>query len=182
MKLAFLDELTEARMFRHRRDFEKYNNRELAELVMIVILICQAYHRDSHIRHYLDETIAMGDFGQIRSSLTDLANVIAVLKQFNEYGIKLINTNISFPEMQFKQYAREIINGNLSSSDAHRYLFAFEDFLKISSSDFKKLRRLALTWNEISNLDRREFRKIVVQHLNKTAMTMDLFQWYKNQS
>lgn len=182
MKLSFINELTEARLFRHRRDFEKFNNRELAELAMTLILICQAHHRDSYIRHYLDETIAMGDFGQIRSSGTDFANIIAVLKQFDEYGIKLINTNISFPEMQFKQYAREIVNGNLSSSDAHRYLFAFEDFLKISSSDFKKLRRWALTWNQISDLDRREFRKIVTQYLNKTAMTMDLFQWYKNRS
>ena len=182
MKLAFIEELTEARMFKHRRDFERYNNRELAELAMIVILVCQAHHRDSYIRHYLDETIAMGDFRQIRSSSTDFANIIAVLKQFDEYGIKLVNSNISFPEMQFKQYAREIVNSNLSSSDAHRYLFAFEDFLKISSSDFKKLRRSALNWGGISDLDRREFRKIVTQYLNKTAMTMDVFQWYKNQS
>ena len=62
------------------------------------------------------------------------------------------------------------------------FLFAFEDFLKISSSDFKKLRRSALNWGGISDLDRREFRKIVTQYLNKTAMTMDVFQWYKNQS
>lgn len=182
MKLEFIDELTEARLFKHQRDFHRYNNRDLAELSMLIILICTAYQQDNFVKHYLDETIAMGDFSRIRSSSTDFANIVAVMKEYDQYKIKITNSNISFPEMQFKQFVREITGSGLSSKDAHRYLFAFEDFLKIGSSAFKKMRRTALNWAEASPSDRQEFRKFAIQLFSQTAMGLDFFQWYKNVS
>ena len=180
MKLAFLDELTESRMFRHQRDFSSFSNRDLAELAMISLLVIYVNQDQEHVRRYLEETIGMGDFDTVRSSITDLANVIAVLKNFQNYKIEIRNSAISFPVMQFKNFARQIISRQLDVSQGRRLIFAFEDFLKINSSELRVLRRIALDYSQSSPSDRQRFRKSVNDFYNNHARQMDLAVWFRN--
>ena len=58
MKVDFLNELVESRMFKHLRDFSRYNNRELAELSYICLLITVIHRRNSFIKEYIMSIIA----------------------------------------------------------------------------------------------------------------------------
>ena len=112
-------------MFRHQRDFSSFSNRDLAELAMISLLVIYVNQDQEHVRRYLEETIGMGDFDTVRSSITDLANVIAVLKNFQNYKIEIRNSAISFPVMQFKNFARQIISRQLDVSQGRRLIICF---------------------------------------------------------
>jgi hypothetical protein len=180
MKLSFIEELTESRMFRHQRDFSSYNNRELAELAMISLLVIYVNQDQLDIRKYLDETLGMGDFDRIRSSATDLANVISVLKNFETYKIEIRNSNISFPVLQFKNFARQIISRQLDKDQGRRLIFVFEDFLKISSGEMRSMRRTALEYSQSSPSDRTRFRKFINDFFNNRARQMDLAVWFRS--
>lgn len=182
MKVDFLNELVESRMFKHLRDFSRYNNRELAELSYICLLIVVIHRRHKFVKEYLDNTLAFGEFEKVRSSGTDLGNVIAVLKNFAKLDIDVANQSISFPEFQFKQFARSVVNDTLSESEIRRYMFAFEDYLKISQSDFRAARRIALDWYRASYNDRTNLRRFIINQLNQSAMTMDLANWFKSET
>lgn len=182
MKLDFINELVESRMFQHSRNFQSFDNRQLAELSMVCLLLIYVERNESHIQNYLEETIGLGDFDFIRSSSTDLANVIAVLKNYQDKNVSVVNSAISFPVMQFKNFARQIISKSLNHSEARRLIFAFEDFLKISSSEFKAARRTALDYAQSSPSDRKKFRVFVNNFFNNLARNMDLAVWFRNQS
>jgi len=181
MKLEFLDSLTESRMFKNSRDFSSMSNRTLANISMIAIIICTIYRQNSFVRNYLENTIGFGDFDFVRSSSTDLANVISVLKNFKEYKILIANDGISFPILQFKSFARGIINGDLSEADYRRYLYAFEGFLKINDGIIRNARRFAYDWEQLDRVQRDAIQRYFVNYLNSHAYTMDLTVWYKKE-
>lgn len=181
MNLEFVNELVESRMFQHARNFNDFDNRQLAELAMVSILVIYVKRRDSFITKYLEETISMSDFDFIRSSSTDMANIIAVLKNYQDRNITIVNSAISFPVMQFRNFARQIISNNLNSTDARRLIFAFEDHLKIISSDFRAARRTALDYSTSSPNDRKKFQQFVNTFFTNVARNMDLAAWYRNQ-
>jgi len=181
MKLEFLDELTESRMFKNSRDFSNSSNKMLANLAMIAIIISVIYRRNSWVQKYLEETVDMGDFDHVRSGNTDLSNIITVLKNFSEYKIDIATSGISFPVLQFKQFAREIVNKKLTSGECHRYLYAFEGFLKISDLELKTARRLAFDWESSSSVQKKAISRHILSYLNSNAPTMDLTIWYKKE-
>lgn len=181
MKLEFLDSLTESRMFKNSRDFSSMSNRTLANISMISIIMFTVYRQNSFVKNYLDNTIGFGDFDFVRSSNTDLANVIAVMKNFKDFKILIANDGISFPILQFKSFARGIINESLSEADYRRYLYAFEGFLKINDSVIKNARRFAYDWEELDKVQRDAMQRYFISYLNSNAYTMDLTVWYKKE-
>lgn len=181
MKLEFLNELVESRMFKNSRDFTNVSNRVLANIAMISIIICTIYRKNSFITNYLDNSTGFGDFDHVRSSSTDLSNIITVLKNFKDFKILIANDGISFPILQFKSFARGIVNGDLSESDYRRYLYAFEGFLKITDSNIKNARRFAYDWDSLDSVQKNAINKFFISYLNSHAYTMDLTVWFKKE-
>lgn len=175
--LEFIEELTEAKMFRGRETLSGKTADDIAEVVYAMFLIVEILRTEDSgwLKDYITNTMADEQFKSMRSSSSDLHNLIAVLSNQDKFDSKIkVNPKISPPLLQIKRYFRDILNDRKLASVDRAFFKSLEDFLKIKNSDLKHFRRTVTDWQYASTTEKRGIRLGIKNFLTPTNHQNDL--------
>lgn len=173
----FLQEITEARLFRYEDGVQGRTAQQLSQLLYMALLGLEAlrYLDERAAREYANQTLRYNDFDKMRPSTTDLANLIAVLSNQDDYRDRIdVNVAISPPVLQIRRYLR-----NLSQRvETHAYdrsmLLNAESSLKVSQADLRQIRRVVGDWNRADKTQQNLAYKQLVRDFARNAPLFDL--------
>lgn len=149
----FLDELNEARLFRGRETLSGKTAEDLAKVLYLMFMMVEILrHEDSSwLRDYISNTMNDEYFKYMSASSSDLHNIIAVLSNQDKFSDKIkTDGKISPPILTIKRYFREILNKTKYPGQDRAFFKSLEDYLKISNSNYKNIRRTVGDWESSS--------------------------------
>lgn len=174
----FLNELAESRIFQYRDDFRNKSARELADITFVMTLVLEVLrHRQRRSsQEYAGRTIYMSDFKAVKSSATDLANLVTVLSDQEKFDREIkADSRVSVPELQLKRYLRDVADGKESGSFDREFLLKFEDYLRVNDGELRNARRIVAYWNTASAMDKKNTVDTLMRTLRSKANRIDLY-------
>ncbi len=183
MKLEFVNELTEARMYKGEDTLKGKDVNDLATAAYLMLLMVEVLRSDDsdYVKDYAAKTIQYENFSALRSSATDLHNLLAVINNQNDYeeSIKL-NPNVSVPVLQLRRYLRDISAGKKQLGLDKELFLTLERFLGIKDSALKHIRRTVTDWQQSSKMERSSIRKQLKNFTPIAATQSDLLIYFRN--
>jgi hypothetical protein len=183
MSYDFLQEITEARLFRYEKSFKDADISEVAEVLYITVLALQIvkFEDPKYAQTYARQTLGYGLFGGIKSSSTDLHNLISVVYNPDKYSsVTQHKDNPSLPEMQLRSYLKYIAAGNYNENFDMRFLKNLESFLNITNGSMRNIRRIAQQWKRASNSEKTSAANRLYFFMKANSRTIDIMQVYMN--
>lgn len=177
MKLEFLNELAESRLFQYRDDFRNRSARDLADLLFVTILILEIvrYRKESSAKSYATKTMVLSEFDGIKPGMTDLYNLISVLSDQGRYDSEIsTNLNISVPVLQLKRYLRDVSFGKQPGIYDREFLLKLEDYLRINDGELRYSRRVIAYWTTSTALEKETVSKNLLRFMRSKAPMFDL--------
>jgi hypothetical protein len=180
--LDFIQELNEARLYRGASTLEGRSAEELAKITYMMIMMLEILRTEdpTFVKKYVEDTLGYENFESMRSTATDLHNLLAVLNKQDKYADRIrVNHNISVPVLQLKRYLRDI-TANQKDRGLDRTLFMkLENFFKISDSQVKQTRRFVGDWADVSPNEKATVRKQIKNFLQAYGQQNDLLIQFK---
>lgn len=185
-KYSFLNELVEARIFKYPENLEGRNALDLSRLLFASILALEILRNENEsvAYRYASQTVAFNDFDHMRAGSTDLANMIAVLTNQDQYEEHL-KTKIGLyaPELQIKTYLRTFFN---VAGDLHQrvrtFLLKLDQDLMIAGSDMHMCRRVVSDWRHASSTEKTVVWSTLSRVFNRQGPQIDIYQLVKSNS
>jgi hypothetical protein len=177
IKLPFLQELVEARMYRNTTTLTGKTAAELANVAYLMFMMLEILrHEDnSFAKRYSVETMWHDNFSTMKSSSSDLHNVLSVLSNQTDYKDKIkVDANISVPNLQIRKYLRDIENDRKEKGWDRAFFKTLGEFLKITSSDLKQMRMYVADWTANSVTEKRKIKLAIKNALQATNHQNDL--------
>lgn len=181
--LSFIQELTEARLYRGEQTLEGKKADDLANIAYLMIMMLEILrHEDfKYAQDYARSTLSYSSFDHMRSSATDLYNLLSVLNEQTEYEDRITpNPSISVPALQIKRYLRDLENGRKDPGLDRALFLKIESFFSISSTKLKQIRRSVGQWNDNSITEKSTVRKEIKNILQNVSQQNDIFVHFKN--
>lgn len=181
--LNFIQELTEARMYRGTDTLSGKSADEIAEIVYVMFLVLEILRKEdpSKAFSYAKETTYYTDFATMRNGSSDLHNLLAVLSNQERYEDKIKTSGyISVPMMQTKKYFRDFENRRYDPSIVRTFILRLEGFLNIRESWMKQARRTILFWDISSDGEKQKIKQQIRNFFQRTSFNNDLYVYYKN--
>jgi hypothetical protein len=175
-------ELTEARLFKYPENLEGRDARALGQLLFACLLTLEVlrYENESQAYNYAMKTLAFGDFDHMRSSSTDLANIISVMGNQDKFKDQLkISTGIYAPLLQIKTYLRAYLYGGDSHSRDRQFLIAVERDLGISSYELRTARRIISNWDSSDRGDKSTAYFALKREFQRNGTQIDLWRVFQ---
>lgn len=173
--LEFIQELTESRLFRHEDDLNNNSAESLGRLLYMGVLSLEmlTYINEREARAYANRSIQYNEFDKMRPSATDLANLIAVLSNQDNYKNRIqVNTAISPPVLQLKQYLRSLSQNASQHAYNRMMLMNLEGQLRISQQELRQIRRVVGDWK---SADKTQHNLVIKQLTRDISMNAPLF-------
>lgn len=182
--LPFLQELTEARLFRDPKDLKNKSADELAQIVYTMFMTIEAsrYVNPSYAAHYAADTMNYSPYENMHYAGTDLANLLAVLNFQNTFKDSIkVNKGIAVPLYQINRYLTSVRSGgNRSHNEDCQFFWRLEDYLKVYSSGvMRQLRRDVGDWDNLTRASKIQVDNLLRREMNSSASSADIFQWYR---
>jgi FAD/FMN-containing dehydrogenase len=181
-KFSFLDELTEAKMYRGRDTLSGKTADDLAKVAYLMIMMLEILRTEDKefTKSYVRNTMWAENFTAMRSNASDLHNILAVLANQDKFQDKIkVNHNISVPVLQLRRYLRDI-EGNRKELSLDRSLFkSLEGFLKISDSACKEVRRTVGDWHSAGDTEKSTIRHQIKNLLQPSNQQNDLLTQFR---
>jgi hypothetical protein len=178
-------ELIESRLFRSRTSIENQDAKQMARILYASLLVLElSRHVDKDLaRDYARQTIQFGDFDHMRASVTDLANMVAVLGNQSDYK-DIMNTDfaIAAPMAQIKTYLRGISMGSEQHSRDRQFFMHLESALNISDSTMYQSRRTVLDWSGSTRSERQNALSNLRREIQRHALRLDLVDFLPKDS
>jgi len=174
---AFLQELTEARMYRGRDTLRGKTADELGRVAYLMIMMLEILRTEdkSFAKKYSLNTLGAANFVGLRNSASDLHNILAVLNNQGSYADRIItNSNISVPTLQIRRYLRDIENDRKQIGLDRSFFKKLDEYFKISDSSLKEIRRVAADWHYASSTEKGTIRRQIKNLLQATNHQNDL--------
>lgn len=182
LQLSFLQELTESRLFKNRDTLYGKTAEDLAKYAYIMFMMLEVLRLEQFkwAKKYAVDTLVYENFDAMRTSATDLHNVLAVLNNQKEYEDKIdIDLNVSVPVFHIKRYLRDIQNHRKYPSQDRQFFMSLETFLKIHDSKLRQLRRDVGDWDQNSKADKAAIHKMIKNYISASStgipVTSDLY-------
>jgi hypothetical protein len=169
-------ELTEARLFPNPGSINGRSASELAHLLFSCMLTLEIMHHkhEANAFSYVQKTMAFKDFDHMRSGGTDLANLIAVMGNQNDYDSEMItNLKLYAPMLQIKAYFRSF--GWYSNTQIRQFFLQLESDLMIGDSMLRQARRTVTNWELSSELERSMAWSAINREFNRHGSQLDLY-------
>jgi len=183
MSYEFLQEITEARLFKFEKSFKDADINTVAEILYITILALQIVRFEDPLfaRKYAKLTLGYGLFGGIKSSSTDLHNLISVVYNPDKYTtVTQHNDNPILPEIQIKSYLKYIAGGDYNENFDMRFLKNLENFLRIHDSSLRNIRRIVQQWHRADKSEKTTAANRLYFFMKSQSRTLDMMQVYMN--
>jgi hypothetical protein len=181
-KLPFLQELVEARMYRNTSTLSGKTASELANVAYLMFMMLEIlrYEENSFAKRYSIETMWYDNFSSMKSSASDLHNVLAILSNQGDYKDKIkVDAGISVPNLQIRKYLRDIENDRKEKGWDRAFFKTLGEFLKITSSDLKQMRMYVADWTANSITEKRKIKLAIKNALQATNHQNDLLVHFR---
>lgn len=185
MELEFIQELTEARLFRNRDTLNGRSARNIADICFLALLAMEILRTldSSYAKKYSNDTLSYGQFKTMRNNATDLHNLLAVLNNQSEYAGKMQpDLTISVPVLQIRRYLRDLDNDRKDKPVDRQFFYKLQSFLKITNGEYKELRRAIVDWRFNSAVEKRNIIRTIKNEFNRMTLQLDLQQHFKKLS
>lgn len=156
MSFEFINELSEARLFRNPTNLQDIKVSNVADNFFNAALALQIMHYEDpkKAKQYAQRTLSGGLDGW-KSSGSDMNNMAQILMKPERYSDRVISDRtLSFPEMQFKGWLRNIANSRLDPTYDRKFFLALERQMRVSSPGLKNARRLVADWSRSTGSER----------------------------
>ena len=176
-------ELIEARLFRSPISLEGHTTEGLARILYVSLLAIEIIRQEDEdlMRRYAAMTTQYGDFDHMRSGVSDVGNLIAVLGDQSKYEDNMkINHDITAPMLQIKTYLRGVWLGVNQHTRDRQFFMSLENALKIHDSTFSQVRRTVLDWKTSDKSERQQALANIRRELNRHATRLDILQHLPN--
>lgn len=150
---GFLQELVEARMFKFPENLRGASAVTISRLLFAGMLALEILRNENEYQAlvYANHTLAFNDFDHMRSTSTDLANLISIVSNQDRY-LDDVKTKIGLyaPELQIKAYLRTLITARNDPARVRQFLLKLDEALMIAGSDMRQARRIVGDWSYAS--------------------------------
>jgi hypothetical protein len=174
---SFLQELTEARMYRNTTTLSGKKAKELAKVAFLMFMMLEIlrYEDKSFAKRYSLDSMWYDNFASLKSSSTDLHNVLSVLANQSKYADKITTDfTIAVPILQIRKYLRDIENDRKDRGWDRAFFKTLSEFLKITDADLKEMRIWVGDWLQASATEKRKLRLQIKNLLQATNHQNDL--------
>lgn len=179
---SFLQELTEARMYSNTTTLSGKKATELAKVAFLMFMMLEIlrYEDKTFAKRYSLNSIGYDNFLSLKSSSTDLHNVLSVLANQNKYADKITTDfTIAVPVLQIRKYLRDIENDRKDRGWDRAFFKTLGEFLKITDSDLKEMRIWVADWPQASDTEKRKLRLQIKNLLQATNHQNDLLVQFR---
>lgn len=161
MKLEFIQELAEARMYRGRDTLNGKTAEELGRVAFLMIMMVEILRWEDRdfAKSYSRKTMWYENFTAFRLQSTDLHNLLTVLNNQEDYSDKIkVNRNIAVPVLQIRRYLRDIESDIRQKGVDRSFFKKLEEYFKISDSACREVRRAVADWDDNSETEKHTVR------------------------
>lgn len=151
---SFLQDLTEARVFRRLSEVEKMNVDQIALIALnyfyaLIIL----WHEDQKTAiKYAKSIMVYPTFQEFKVSQPDLYNAMVLLMRQEKYFGK--QSSYTLPELRIRRILRDMGNGRVDERDFYQLLLILMRTTKGLNDMHQKLRRTMHDYDDMSSFDR----------------------------
>jgi len=181
----FIQELVEARLYKGESTLKGKTAKEIASIVFLMIMTLEILRHESpsYAKKYVENTFQFGEFNSMRSVMSDLGNLLAVLSNQKDYDNTIkADFGINIPFLQLKRYLMDMKNGNKTSSVDKTFFLKLEDFLKVNESLHKTIRRYVTNWDTTQAAEKKNVVEIIKREFNTRSNYNDIYLHLKSES
>ena len=149
MAFEFLQELSEARLFRNPTRMAELYTSELADNFFQAVMALQILQETDPkaAQRYARATVSSGGLDGWRSSGSDLHNMAFILKNQDRYEGRLTkDRHVTLPYLGFMQYLRNMANGSDNPQYNRQFLLKLQNQLGIQNAALRSARRTVADW------------------------------------
>ena len=179
----FIEELKEARMFRGSDTLRGKSANDIAKMAVTMFLMLEIIRQEDPqwAKKYVRDTMDYTNFDAMRTSATDLHNLLAVLNNQDKYSARIkSNASISVPVLAIRRYFREILGGRKDRGLDRALFQKLQDTFKISSGELSSARRNVTDWHLPSKTEKNVTKRALKNVLQSTAHQADIFVHFKS--
>jgi len=181
MSFDFLQELSEARLFKNPTKMSEIFTSELADNFFNAMLAIQTLKKTDPraAQRYAQQTLQSGSIDGWRSSGSDLHNMAYMIKNPDRYAGRMItDRHINLPYLQLMGYLRNTAAGREDSEYDRKFLLRLQKDLGIQSPGLKAARRLVADWDYAEPNDRRLAATKIHQTMKRELAASDMYAPY----
>lgn len=178
MSFEFLQELSEARLFRNPARMQEIFTGELADNFFNAILAIQTIKKTNPklAQKYAQQTLQSGTIDGWRSSGSDLHNMAFILKNQDRYEGRLVNDrHVSLPYLQFMGWLRNMSQGRDDKTYDRKFLLRLQRDLGIVSPGLKSARRLVADWEHALDTEKKLAASKIFQGMRHDLQASDMY-------
>lgn len=180
----FLDELKESRMFRGIAGLRGQRAHELGRVLYVAMLSLELARQYDQRRSqmYAYKTLQFNDFDKMRNGSTDVANLVSVLSNQNDYAERIeVNFDVHAPALQLQSYMQRLRMGISAPSLDRQFFLNLEYALDIGDSVLYGIRRVILDWRRSNSWEKRSAVNNLRRELQRHAMLLDIVELLPNE-
>lgn len=176
MLTPFFQDLVESRLFKDGTSFKGKSAEQIAELTFLCFMLLEIlrYEDKGDAKSYVEDTYKFKNFEAVKSSGTDLHNLISVLNNQDRYDVYInSNSSISIAPQQLRRY----LLGFSGQSDHYfnrSFLIKLEGYLQVSK--YKTMRRIVADWKDSTNSDKYGVLMMLKRRFSDLAINLDLWR------
>ena len=196
--LEFIQEISEARLYKNGDTLKGKSINDVAKITFLNIMILEIMRtiKPEYAKQYASNTFPYQHFSSMRTSASDLHNLLVVIDNQDKFQDKLttnkkysstwpftqssMSYTITLPELQIKRYLRDIQSGTKNISQDRQLFKTLEDNFHISDSNLKNIRRNVADWKLASPVEKETTIIAIKQLANNLNQQNDLYQYFKN--
>lgn len=186
MTLEFIQEISEARLFKNSDTLKGKSVTDIGKITFLSIMMMEIIrnHDNRYAIDYAKNTRSSNNFSAMNPGKTDLHNLLVVLTHQDKFSDKIkTDSKIFVPMIQLKHYLNNIEVSCTELDVDRRMLFKkLEDGLLIKDNSLKHIRRAVADWDQTSKNEREVIYTTMKQLANSLAQQNDLYQYFKNSS
>jgi hypothetical protein len=179
----FIEELKEARMFRGSDTLRGKSANDVAKMAFTMFLMLEILRQEdpNYAKDYVRKTMDHTNFDSMRTSATDLHNLLAVLNNQQKYSARVTpNPSISVPVLAIRRYFREVLGGRKDRGLDRALLQNLQNSFKVSSGELSSARRNVADWYLPSKTEKAVTKRALKNVLQSTAHQADIFVHFKS--
>lgn len=178
MQLGFIHgELLEARMLRYMASAEGRSADQLAGLMFACLLAVEMLRRTdpSSARSYAKNTVMVGEFDRMKSSASDLHNIMVILDNQAEFeGVIRTDYRVSPALLETKAYLRRVMTVPQTTVQDRFVLSNVAQHLQISHSGLLLARRVVSYWEDHSTSEQRNAHDMIERYIRSVGPGLDI--------
>lgn len=181
--------LQESSLLQSLNSLKRYNAKDIADLCFLYMVALHILRSEFEFapqaRSYASKTLGSGDFQHIHLNKTDLYQLLNILlaqdilwtdQLQNPSASHTFLTDIYLNHDDVVKFLRNIQQGGFNPTQSARLLLKMENQLKVSTTNYKSVRRIASDWNK-AHVDKHAKTLVVtrlLQALRHKALQGDL--------